>query len=430
MTDPTNDAQSLITRQRLWIWISSALVLLSLLVLVFIALIFEVRTTNEFFLLFIYLLEVITATSTGILAGATIGSFKITLEEKLSTNQRVMVQAAGGFAVFLVVIFISPRQQMFNVADAIFSTQIVNCRLAVQDQTPAAESLCRAVAELYPGRPEPLNLLALLKHRTAPLRAADLAEAYEYSLDALKLYGIESDQPADELAADLSDDLSPSQLSMLRDAVYFAAVFGADAGLRAYGYEKTGTREKAISSLKDATRFLTLAQELGRLGAGAEYRIRTAAALGVVQLYEAYLIKRPYREQDEIEVGVFKDAERIFREAIAIDPNRGAWQNYNIFVVTAHRAYAFSDPSAKLAAKQALTQFIKILPGRLQNRSNAAYRDPIKLWLKGIINNERKDPFLVTRPIGGQMIAGKSMAHFFIEHQELKTQLLSVFDSE
>ena len=127
---------SLTRRERFWIWSSSAAVLLSLLALVFVALVFNVRTDNPFFLIFVYLLEIIAGISAGILSGTVIGFLKIEIERRVSRGTRIFIQGTGGFAVFLLVMIMSPRQQMANIADRIFFAQLADCRRAADSVTP------------------------------------------------------------------------------------------------------------------------------------------------------------------------------------------------------------------------------------------------------------------------------------------------------
>lgn len=413
--------------ERRCVWISSTLVLLTLLVLVYVSLVSNVRTESQFFLVFIYLLEIIAGLSAAILSGTIIGSFKIKLEKHVSKTLRISLQATGGFAILVLVMMMSPRQQMSNVADAIIEAQVADCRSAVNSTEPAAdaEGRCEALIRRYPNRPEPLFLLGRFTHRRSSLDPSKLAKARNYLQNAASLYGFKPGKPVEELV----DDLSDYQLSVLRDVVYGAAVATADADLRAFGnhQETKDTRNidptkkaKAISSLKQANEYLRLARDLGNIGGGADYRIRTLGVTGVIKIYIAYL-------QNELNSEVLKNAEKTFRDAIKINPNYAVFQNYNIFVVTAHRAYTFSDQAALSAAKEALSKYIQALPKELENRENASFEGRMKNWLKRIVDNSRNDPFVVTRPIGGKAIAGGSIACFFTEHPKLKTELLNVF---
>ena len=400
--------------ERRSLWISSILILLSLLALVYAAMVSEVRTSSPFFLVFVYLLEIIAGICAGILAGTIVGFFKVRLEQRISTGGRVFIQATGGFAVFLIVMIMSPREQMSRVADLVYEGQLAECRSAVNSTEPSAdaEARCKAVIEAFPNKPEPLFLLGRFKHRTSSLRPENLVIARDYLTHALDLYRIGPDDSARTISRGLSD----FHLSVFRDVLYAAAVSTADADLRAFGLAD-GSPEAALAALEKADRLLKLADELGRLGAGAGYRRRVIGVMGVSLIHEAHL-------RDALDSETLKRAERIFRDAIEIDPKDSYFQQYNLFVVTAHRAYAFEEPSALPTAKDAITRFVEALPHELENRENASFEGRITRWLTGIVDNTRDDPFMVTRPMGGKAIAGESIARFFDEHPKMKSRLL------
>ena len=418
MTTPVTGRSIPTPSKHRWIRIVSvSVLLLSLLVLLFVALVVNVniRTSHPFFRLFTCVLEIIGATSAAIEVGGVVGRFKNALEKRFSKNCRLLIQVTVGFTVFIVVMFMSPRQQMDKVADAFFDAQFANCRSATRAEPPDpdAEGRCLALIERYPNRPEPLELLGHFIHNKSPFNTTSLTKAREYLQRAFDLYDIKPDQPTNTL----SESLSGSHLSTLRDVVYGAAVTTANADLLAFDIKREKeTREAAMRSLKQARQYLTFAEELGRIGEGTDYRIRVVAALGVVDIYAAYL-------RDELNDKVLKSAEQTFRKAIAIDLNDAPFQLYNIFVVTAHRAYDFSDPAALPVAKDALSKFFRALPGILDNSKSDS---KIIRWLCQITDNKRDDPFVITRPIGGKAIAGKSMARFFTEHPSFKSELQEI----
>ena len=208
-------------------------------------------------------------------------------------------------------------------------------------------------------------------------------------------------------------------MSSLRDVVYAAAVTTADADLRSFGLGHA-SQERATRSLHTAKKYLTLAKDLATVEAGDDYRITVAAVEGVVDLYNAYVLK-------QLDGDVLDKAERTFREAINVNPGQAVHQNYNIFVVAVHNAYAFGKTTALSTAKEAILKYIRALPSELENRNNSSFEGRIKKWLTGIIVNSREDPFVVTRPIGGKAIAGESMARFFAAHPKITQELRNVF---
>lgn len=398
-------------------WISSAFILLSLLALTYAAMVSEVRPDTRFLVLFVYLIEIISGICAGILAGTIVGFFKVRLEQRFSKTGQMAVQAAGGFAVFLVVMIMSPREQMSKVADVIFQAQLSECQSAADSIDPSAdaEGRCNAVIAAYPNRPEPLFLLGRFLHGTSSLRPENLADARDYLVQALNMYKIDPEDTADTLSATLSE----FQLSVFREVVYGAAVSIADAGLRAYGVGK-GSRDDALSDLEKADQLLALAHDLGERGAGTDYRKRVIAIKGVSLIYSAYI-------REQLGPEILKSAEEIFRNAIKLDPDGSYFQHYNIFVVSSHRSYAFDDSSALPTALEAISKFVEALPNELENPKNAIFEGRIENWLTKITDNTRKDPFVITRPIGGVLIAGESMARFFSEHPEVKSRLLASF---
>ena len=342
-TDPT---------ERYCLWISAGLILCSLLALVFVALVYDVKTTSPLFVVFVFMLEIVAGMCAGILAGTIVGFFKVELEAYVGPKSRMLIQATGGFAVFLVVMSMSPRDQMSRIADTIFHAQLADCRNATSSAEPGAdaEGLCQAVISSYPNRPEPLALLGRYTHRNSSLHPNNLIKARDYLQRAWNLYGI----PLDATVESLSEDYSNYQLSVLRDVVYGAAVTVADADLRAYGLGY-GSEQAVLQSLDKSLAFLQLAERLGRSGGGNSFRIRVGAVMGVVQIYSAYL-------GDTLDRAVLGHTQRRFEDTIAIDPENGQFQHYNVFVVATHRGYQFDDEAALVTAKMALQELLRHYP--------------------------------------------------------------------
>lgn len=398
------------SQEKRWTYITSAVILLSLVILVFTSLFFPPSSAPSFVLIFSYLVEIIASLCAAILSTLLSGFVKVKVKTRISKNTKLGLQAAGGLAVFVIVMMMSPRQQMLEVANVIFDAQLGDCRTATTTSEPSADAQgrCDAVISKYPNRPEPLFYLGRFVHRNSQLNPDRLAESRNYLQRAFDLYGISKIDSYETGASALSN----YDLSVFRDIVYGLAIATADTDLRSFAVAG-GSKNAAKDGLRRARELLRYAETLAQHGAGSEYKVRVLAALGVIEIYEAYL-------NDKLDLQVLTRAEKIFGAALQVKRESLGFQHYNVFMVAAHRAYAFGEEESVQRAKAALTKFIdNFLKSGLEDRRNASFEGRIEKWLTEIVDNSREDPFVITRPIGGRKIGGESMKKFFDAHTDL-----------
>ena len=394
----------------------SVLVLLCLLILLYLSLVYNMQTAGRLFLLFAYVLEIVVALSTAVIASEIAGSLTISLEERISKVGRTTVRAAGGFAIFLLVMLMSPRKQISEVADAIFLAELADCQSAAlaTPPLPDAEAHCLAVAERYPNRLEPRAVLAALLYRLSPLDPANLTKSRDYFLQALHHYELNGDETTEEI----KERFPELELSKLRRIVYGAAIQTANVSLRSL-HVKLISRDEALDGIDEARRHFQFVKKLNLAEADSGFQIRVIACSAIMDLYVAYLSNTLTSE-------LLETAKQQFRQASDVDRHRAAFQHYNIFVVSVEQAYRFSETKALDQAKTAVKQFIDMLPIELESARNSVFGDRIKTWLRQIISNERDDPFVVTRPIGGHVVAGESMKKFFDQHPDIRDKLSAI----
>ena len=363
-----------------------------------------------------YVLELFVALSAAGLSHVLTNIFGIGHNVKFSEGWLLASQGTIAALAFVVVFAIGPEDQMRSISDAVFYNELDGCRSAALNPLPSsdAQERCEALVEKYPFRPEPLEVLGRFTYSTSSLVPEKLGKSRDYYEMAFSLYEISLEEEDRALRERFSDE----EISVLRDVVYGTAVQTANASLREYGLSGAD-KEGTIAALERAKEYLTLAQRLAETTTSASYRIRVKSMPAVIDLYKMYLL-------DAVEYESLEKVKVQFKLALAQSEGTSSFQNYNIFVVAAVQAYAFKVESMKVEAAEAIVSYIASLPGELENPRSAIFGLNMMRWLKQIVQNRREDLFVITRPVGGKIVAGESMRRFFDEHASIRNRLLDI----
>jgi len=171
-------------------WACLAL-LVALILLTTIILALGLEDTGPYAGQLIFLLNVTVAISAGVIASSITGFFELFFRKRLGRYGEFSLRAAGGFAVFVLVMYMSPSNQIEKF-DAKYARSLSACEAAVLDSAGDAESLCKTLAKAYPHEAQPRKLLARYWHINQN-GAEDLLRARNGYREALELLNINID---------------------------------------------------------------------------------------------------------------------------------------------------------------------------------------------------------------------------------------------
>lgn len=413
--DNQSNAARLTKQERQIIWIASAIFLAVLLILFFLGLFLPVKTEHPFLPGFYYITEIIAATSAGILAATVAGFFKLELERKVGKSGRITLQATGGFVVFVIIIFISPRTQMSNLANQLFGSLVSDCAQAVADQQthPNAKALCIELAKRYPKRPEPWRYLAMWHHRNMG-GLSDLKKASEYYFKSVSLYGVSFNEKCWRIKDDLLNPLE--KISFLEVLAKYAGA-NADYVLANHNINKT---EPTVleNGLTDSEKSINLIIEMADSNTdpsitGAGYDI-----LGKINLYRFFLL--PNKEKSRLDYAIDS-----YDKALSLGTNFNIYLNYHkLFALSLKHCCddKISDNNIDIE-RNVFNNFLQSWNNDLDNPTNAPWASQTRAFTKMMINNSRVEQFAVTLPFGSTLFGGKEFGLMLKRHPALMERL-------
>lgn len=405
---------SLTRVERRVIWISSALLLLILVCLFFFGLFLDVRIDNPFLPGFYWIANVVAASAAGILASTISGFFKLKLERKFGRKGRFFLQATGGFAVFVIVIIINPRSQMFQLADTLFANLIQDCKQSISDPQsyPNGRALCEKVAQQYPNRPEPWRYLGTWTHRNKPT-VQGFGEAAGYYEKSVNLYGYHTGSR--DLHSPMTD-LSDYDRIGMSEALLGYAFSNADHALSEYG---TVTHEESLlaSNLENSDLAFDYALTLAGDQADPILKAKALDGRGKIDLYRFCIL-------DAGEASL-KAALNYYDEAINLNTRYSMFLKYHKFI-TILLLNGYEGQSSQIQDEQETSSFDSFLSDwdiYMDNQYNAKYEPRIKEMMRQILDNRREELYVITRPFGSKKYGGSEFSAFLARHPDMKQRL-------
>ncbi|SDE72017.1 hypothetical protein SAMN05216337_103317 [Bradyrhizobium brasilense] len=389
--------------ERRWLWGASGLFLLILLMLFFTGLFTNIRSDHPFVAGFYYISEVIAACSAGIIASTITGFFKIELDKKIGSSGRALVQASGGFAVFLLVMYLGPRQKMQDLSSLVFSHLISDCKSALTSTSVSSQSraLCVQLTETFPSRPEVWELLGRLDHIRSSHQGAQSAVAN--FAQAIERWALPP--PTTDYGRRYSD------LSK-RDSIEVSEL------LRLYAYARGDVLVSMRQSdhLSDAdyelelTRIVTIVQNAVAIAgdnADPDFISDTHDILGKLYFYRHYQLR-------DNSVDWLVKAKNEFRQIVDLPDGCNVWPRYHFFLVSTAVAAASSTEPCTADLDTAFKDFVgeigrcAVIPGLDSNFWTA-----FKFLISGVfLYNDREETAEITAKLGSRQYGGPAVAAF------------------
>lgn len=406
--------------ERRVIWASSALLLAILVGLFFAGLFLNVRADSPMLPGFYWIANVVAATAAGVLASTITGFFKVYLTRRFGSKGKYVVQATGGFAVFLIVMWSNPRSQMFDLADRVFSSAILSCRQALSDpQTfPNGRALCEEVARQFPNRPEPLRYLGTWTHRNDPT-VDGFQHAAEYYSKALFLYGVDltcKKEPCVRADVDAYEKIE------LAEALLGFAFSNADWALSSFGSGHSNA-DNLRSDLLQSTRAFDIAIVVGNDSADPIFLAKAYDGLGKISLYSFFILGGGS--------GEIAQAISLYQKAINLKTRYGFFLRYHKFLalLIEHSGLSENDIGAQEEERIAFEDFINDWDSYIDNQYNVKFEPQIKRMFRQMVANSRNEEYVITRPFGSTLFGGDGFRSF-LDREPLLARKLFVLLQE
>lgn len=411
-------AGALTQNERRIVWIAAATGLLILLALFFIGMFTEIRATNPFLDGFYWIANVIAATSAGALAATISGFLKVVLERKFGQHGRILIQAGGGFAVFVLVLMANPKNRMFELADELFASLLFECQQAVEIGNtlhPNGRELCQRFTEIYPFRPEPWRYLARWVHINEQEKG--FKKASELYQRAVALYGLAVD-PVTETSAE-GVDLTPVDRARVSETVSGFMVTRADYALSAFARREIDEHQlkRELDQSLAASRMITdclLTSESDPFIWGRALDVR-----GKIYLYRYEILDR--------RIDLLFDAEHAYDQAIDKNPTFKLLLMYHRFVVYLLQASEIPDRNQKASAE--VREMLALWDDYVGNPNSQWEIGAFKRFLKDVMENRREEPYRVSRPFGSHQFGGAEIESFLRREPDLARMIQERIDS-
>lgn len=139
----------------------------------------------------IFMANVAVAISAAVIASSLTGFLDVVVERNFGKKGKVAIRAAGGFAVFAIIMWMSPSNTMKSIEESLFAQASQKCSSAVEGNS-GADGLdwCEDLVDRYPDRPEPHRLLARYWHQRA-VTEDDFRKARDGFASALAVFSID-----------------------------------------------------------------------------------------------------------------------------------------------------------------------------------------------------------------------------------------------
>jgi len=391
-------------KERRYLWGASGLFFAMLLLMFFTGLFFNIRADHAFIAGFYYISEVIAACAAGIIASTITGFFKLEIEKKIGTTGRIAVQACGGFAVFLVVIYLGPRQKMQDLSSLLFSHLISDCKSSLISTRISSQSraVCIELTRAFPSRAEVWMLLGRLEHMRDSSEGDQIAVThFAHAIDLLGLKDPTTNYETYYSSSSKRDRIDVSEL--LRHYSY--ARGNVLIKSRQLGRLTEADYENELSKIEWIVR-----NAMAAAGADADADFISDAhdILGKLYFYRHFQIGGVVGKRG------LDDAKNHFQQIINLPYGCNVWPKYHYFLVSAVIAEASKlDPCTN---QQLVGQFgdLVLETGRCATMSglDSGFWSNYKFILTGMFRNEREELYEITSKLGSKQFGGSAVAAF------------------
>lgn len=395
------------------VWISGAAALVTLLGLFFGGLFVGFSIDNPFLPGFYWIANVIAAISTGTLASTMSGFLLVKYEHKMGRRGRLLIEGTGGFAVFLLVIWVNPQDKMFKAADAVFSELLSDCRAAAaigdSGLNSNARESCIRLIKMYPLRPEPYWILGRWAHAK---QANGFESAAALFRQALERYGIQANPitPASSDKLALSDARTPRVSNVLS---HFNFAWG-DYLLTAYSRNEIPLVKvlDGFHEIIDASYVMT--DKLLNENSDPDIWDRAYDARAKVYLYTFFLEGRK-------DTGYLTRALSAYEAALEKEKKFPLLLQYHKFVclVLLEAQNAQHQEKASEMVREMLHSWSAFFSEKEIQNERQVFKE---LFIEAMANS-REEPWRLTRAFGSVKFGGEEIRAFFLREPLLRAQL-------
>jgi hypothetical protein len=377
---------------------------LLLLTLFFVGLFFTIRADHPFMAGFYHVSEVIIAIAAGIIASTITGFFKLEIDQKIGTQGRFVIQACGGFAVFVLVMYLSPRQKMHDLSSLVFSHLISDCKSALGSTTISSQSraVCVELTHAFPSRAEAWELLGRLDHMRSSRDSAQ--SAMTSFAKAIAVWGLREPTIAyGDAYSGLSNQDRIDVSELLRHYAYARGTVLVGDGRAAQRAATDYDRE-----LTNIVQIVNNALKIAGPDPDSDFVVDMHDIRGKLYYY------RHFQVGDDGESSWLGKARREF-EAIADAPDGcNVWPRYHVFLAATVLAEASAqgpchpELTALLDALMAETKRCAVLQGLESN-----FWTNYKFVITGMfVYDDRDEAFELTSELGSHQFGGSSVMAF------------------
>jgi hypothetical protein len=407
-----HNAGALTKGERRAVWAAAAAGLLTLAALFFAGLFTGLRADNPFLPGFYWIANVIAAVSSGILASTISGFLTVQFEKQIGRRGRVLIQGTGGFAVFLLVMWANPQNQMFKLADSVFASLMSDCEKVGDGAARSnVRESCEQLISRYPLRPEPYGLLARWTHIN---RRDEYDEAARLYRRAVELYGVRSPITRSSGMSLKTLPLLPAQwIRLSQDLSGFSFAQG-DHLLTAYSRGQMSAAELAAGLDEIVEASYLLSDHVLSEKSDLDIWARVFDVRGKIALYRYFVDGRK-------DVGHLRRAVAAYEDAISREKDFPLMLQYHKFV-TLVLLRSMEMPEGE-AAGETLSQMLHGWAAYFDAKWVQSERSHLKETLTQVLENRRAEPWRVTRVFGSVELGGTEMQAFFNSQKVLTEQL-------
>jgi len=393
------------SKERKLLVISAILFFIILLTLFTAGIYFGEGNKSPFLQPFFQLANVIAAVSAGIMTSNLSGFLNVDLEAAFGKKGKAIVKAGGGFAVFVLVLALNPRNVMFDAAEKFYAVRHAECVQATGTAPNARNGLqvCEELARDYPNRPEAHAALALYHGRKDRTKSGFVKSLASYR-EALRLYGVKEPLNKDQFKCLV--ECSSVKNSVIETALRYATITAENALFLRY---KTNPAIDIDNQVFDSINTMIDGIE-GTFTSDTDTQLTAATndLRAKVMLYEDYS-KLEYIDNQTIQY-----VANIYENIAGLELPIGFVPSVNWLVTQTCNDYSNENSWTEKTNASFENMIVRWKSVIQYDTSNIAF---FKNHLVELVENKRKEPFSVALMVGSEHICGQGMKEYFSDQQ-------------
>ncbi len=396
-----------IEKERKLLVISAIIFIVILLALFTAGIYFGDGNKSPFLQPFFQLANVIAAVSAGIMTSNLSGFLDVDLEAKFGKKRKALIRAGGGFAVFVLVLTLNPRNVMFDAAEKVYAVRHSECVQAT-GATPNARNglqVCEVLVKDYPNRPEAHAALALYHGRKDRTESGYVKSLTSYR-EALRLYGIS--EPEEKEQYNALDDSSSVKNNAVETALRYATITAEKALLLRF---KTNPVVE-IADLEFSSFFNTLDAIETNISDGTDTQLTAV----IKDLRAKMMLYESFSRTQGIDNTTIQKVAHIYENIANMELPIGFVPSVNWLVMQTCNDYQNDGSWTEKTTESFENMLTKWQTVVQHDIANIAF---FKDHMKELIGNKRKEPYSVILMLGSNNICGSGMQKYFDNQQNL-----------